>query len=512
MRSGSRQTNLGEIDRKVTKRRGGLPCAAGEVGHVHRGAAPSYGLLAQFAQAAPAREVVDVLVERQAVLQAVREPEHHEEVHAAVAAEPLGHLAGLLPERVHELLFHLLGALRLEERVDAGAGLLLPADAVGIVGEDALRAGHGVDARIRARRAHVVLDHDRAAPLRLNEHRVHVAHLDLVLRPPGAGIRGLRVRLEVELVGLERDEVVEAVAAVDVHVPADGAEAVRRVLVALVRRVVPEAPEVPVRVDALLLVVAGRLLNPLAVVVAPEVVYVRALGMDEVAELAEPAEVQGEHLVLAVAAVLELHAVALEPFGGLDELPAVVDGERRGHLRRDVLSGAHRVERDGHVQLPRGRVVDEIDVGVVAKPLPGLLRTGIDLGLRPARRRDLLLDPPDARGVDVADGGNLAAGDGVEAMYACKAPAEANDAHAQLLEGLVGVERHLAAFAKAEALCGRAADKRGRRAHPRRALQELTSVHLRGPPLKDNLTFRRARAASHGRGSLRTCARGDGSP
>ena len=270
--------------------------------------------------------------------------------------------------------------------------------------------------------------------------------------------------------------VVEAVAAVDVHVPADRAEAVGRVLVALVDGIVAEAPEIPVGPCLVLLVPSRARLDPVAVVVAPQVVDVRALGMDEFAELAEAAEVQGEHLDFAVAAVLKLHAVALEPLGSLDELPAFVDGERGRDLGRDVLAGVHRVERDGDVKLPRRRVVHEIDVLVVAEALPLIGAAGVDLRRGTARLLDRRERALDAHRVQVADRGYLATGNRVEAGDAGLPATEADNADPKLLERLVGVCRHGTAFTEAEALRRGAADDCRRRTHPRRTLEKLPAI------------------------------------
>ena len=165
---------------------------------------------------------------------------------------------------------------------------------------------------------------------------------------------------------------------------------------------------------------------------------VRALGMNEVAKLAKAAKVEGEHLNFTVAAVFELHAVALEALGSLDELPAFIDGEGRGNFGRDMLAGVHRVEGDRHVEFPRRRVVDEIDVLVVAELLPFLGTAGVDFWggtASPCRRVERALD---ARSVKVADRGEFAAGDCVEAVNAGTAAAEADYADTELLVTIQG--------------------------------------------------------------------------
>ena len=372
-KSESDESDFCGVNGEVAERGCCLPGAAREVGDLHWRAVVPNGFLAQFAQATPAGEIIDVLVEREPVLQAVGQTQDHEEVHAVMVAYLSRHLAVLLPERMHELLTDGVGLLFGKESVGTDTRLLFEGETEGVVGEDAFRAGDGVDAAVGTGCAHIVLDHDGASVLRLDEHRVHVAHFDLELGLPAVGReRRLRILLEVEGIRFERNEIVEAVAAVDVHVPADRSEAMGRVLVPFVGGVVAQPPEVPVGVAAGRFVPSRRRFVPVPVVVRPQVVDVGAFGVDELAELAETAEIEREHLHLAVAAVLELHAVAAKPFGGLDELPAFLDRERGGNLSRDMLAGVHRVERDWHMQFPWRGVVDEIHIRVVTETLPFL--------------------------------------------------------------------------------------------------------------------------------------------
>ena len=281
-----------------------------------------------------------------------------------MAAVLRGELAGRAPQRVHVLLPRPLerGPVHPLRLV---AGLLREREARRIVVEAALRPLHEVDAAVGARRRGAVLHHDRAAARRADDGGVHVAR-----EPLGAALPGVR-RIgglgELAVGGGERrhrDDALHPVAAVDVHVEADRAERVRGVGVA-------EAVD---RAAAEVRAVAEVVLE-----LAPhEVVDVAALGVDERAEQALVREVPREHLHLAVAAVLEHHAVAAGLLARLDDLPRLVERLRARHLGEHVLAGAQRVEDDPRVQR-RGRGhVDDVDVRVVAHRLPRLLRPAVD--------------------------------------------------------------------------------------------------------------------------------------
>ena len=69
------RVKLLEIDVDNAERLRVTPAAAREVGNVDRRAAVADGPLREFVDRRPAREVIDVLIERQAVLQAVRPAE-----------------------------------------------------------------------------------------------------------------------------------------------------------------------------------------------------------------------------------------------------------------------------------------------------------------------------------------------------------------------------------------------------------------------------------------------------
>jgi len=232
---------------------------------------------------------------------------------------------------------------------------------------------------------------------------------------------------------------------------------------------------------------------PLGVAHVAEVVDVRALAVDELAELAMAHEVEREHLDIAVAAVLELHAVAARALGRLDARPALLQRHRRRHFDGDVLAVLHRVERDRRVQLPGRRDVDEIEVAV-AHRLPRLRLVGtrallavvdeVAAGRRAAVLLHDLLHPVDARLVEVAERRDLHAGNRREAVHrAGAAHPEAHHADAHLLDRRHRERRHRARSADPGG--GRdAARQRGGRPHPHRSLEKITTarfhvVHVR---------------------------------
>ena len=104
-----------------------------------------------------------------------------------------------------------------------------------------------------------------------------------------------------------------------------------------------------------------------------QIMDVRAFGMDQFTQHSELRKVEGKHLNLTVAAVLELHAVAFRLFARLDEFPALINGECGRNLREHVLAAAHRAELHGNVKIPRSRVVHDVHIRIFAKFLPCLV-------------------------------------------------------------------------------------------------------------------------------------------
>src|SRR5205085_11192835 len=119
----------------------------------------------------------------------------------------------------------------------------------------------------------------------------------------------LAVEGEPALGGAHTDEIVEAVAGVDVEVPAHGSEAMGGIQIRVDARVPGSAPEPFVlRLEQY----------------AAQVVEIRGLGMKHVTEDACVDHPVHEHLVVTVVAVLELQTMALRFFARIDERPELL--------------------------------------------------------------------------------------------------------------------------------------------------------------------------------------------
>ena len=295
-----------------------------------------------------------------------------------------------------------------------------------VVGERGERAREQIDPAVRARRDDVVLQHDGAALRGPDQAGVHVtAGVGLAALRVAGRQRAVAVLLQPERGRAHRDEPLEAVAAPDVHVERDRAQAMRRVQVAVPLEVLEAPPQ------ALALVLEQQ---------RAQVVDVGALGVRQLAEDACPHHVEHEHLAPAVAAVLEDRAVPARRFGGVDELPALLDRLHPGHLAAHVRAALHRGDRHGQVPVPGRRDVDQVEVASLAEVLEVVVAVGVAVRLLLAgldngglRLRHLL-------GHDVADGLQLDARhvqDVTEQAAAAAAAADQREAHAGAL-----LERH----------------------------------------------------------------------
>ena len=100
-----------------------------------------------------------------------------------------------------------------------------------------------------------------------------------------------------------------------------------------------------------------------------EVVLITHLGVHGLAKESLAQHVKHHQLGPVVAAVLHQEAVLLLFLGGLDELPAVLDGLGGRHFGRCVLAVLHGREHHRNVPFPWGRGVDEVEVFLGAEPL-----------------------------------------------------------------------------------------------------------------------------------------------
>ncbi len=210
---------------------------------------------------------------------------------------------------------------------------------------------------------------------------------------PGLGAVGAEllgaVEVEAHRLAADRDEVIEAVAAVDVQALADRAESVSRVEVAVSPDRVLRPPEG----------LAGA-----AELDAAEVVEVPGLGVEDLAEKAFFHQVEAEHFRAVVAAVLHHNAVAFHFLGRLHERPAVVDGVGGGDLGGGVLARFQGLQADRDVPFPGSGREDEVEVITPAEPLEIPVAPGIAFGLGASGLDTPLLDAGYLFLDDIADG------------------------------------------------------------------------------------------------------------
>jgi len=154
------------------------PFAAGEVGDVDAEGSARDRLLAQDAGEAPQDAVVNVHVQRKALVEAADQTEHHHEIHAAVALLVVGS-EGLEfgPEWVGVAVAHFGGLGVVEPTVSPGGAVVhVKARRVAVVG--GLGADDLVEAAVGAAAVGVELQHDAFSAGGADQGGVHVAALD----------------------------------------------------------------------------------------------------------------------------------------------------------------------------------------------------------------------------------------------------------------------------------------------------------------------------------------------
>ena len=390
------------------------------------------------ADARPLGRVVHVLIQRQAVAQAVDQPVVHDEVHAAVAADLAGLILDVPDDRIlvllHQRGLRLFGNEGVLAQVlvvgHAAPGQLSGTERIaldGIFVGEALGSRKLVHAAVRTRRVNVVLQVDRAALLGLDERQRVVSvgeGIDAHLLPGGLQA--------VHRLGVHRHQVVHLVAAVDAEQLAGGTQTVRGVNVA-----------------AVLLV---EVQTPVTLVVVPElveVVDVGALDMQNLAEKPVARHVERRQLEKVIDAVLEHHAVALVLLGGVHQLPALL--ERRGgrHLDGHMLAVLHGVHGHRHVLEPRRGDIHQVDVVALAELFPALL-AAVRRRLGEAALRENPLRALHPLGIEVAERLDLHAVEVREPFHGSRTThTQPDKAHADRLHGRRAQPEHrlLARFA-----------------------------------------------------------------
>ena len=225
---------------------------------------------------------------------------------------------------------------------------------VRILVREALGTRDLVHAVVRTGRHRIVLHQDGLALPRADEgHRI--VAVGVLLHGPLA-IALVGNFLAREGVGVHGHEDVHLVAAVDVEILADRADAVGGIHVAVMVLVVGHPPVALVHVP-----------------IGLQVMAVRSLHMDDFTEHALLDHVQAGQLEEIVAAVFQHHAVLAGTLGRVHQGPAFRDGRRSGHLDGDMLPMLHRIDRDRGMKLPGNGQVNQVDVIPLAELLVAFL-------------------------------------------------------------------------------------------------------------------------------------------
>jgi len=371
--------------------RGVAPLAAGEVGDVDADGAAGDRFFAEDAGEAPEDAVVNVEVEREALVEAADQAEHHHEVHAAVTLLVVGgERLEFGPEWVGVAVAHFGGLGVVQPAVSPG-GAVVHVEARGVAVVGGLGADNLVEAAIGAAAVGVELEHDALAAGRADEGGVHVAALDAlrhVLQGSFVGVgHGFA---ECGLLGTHAHQVAQGVSAQDVEVHRHWAQAMGGVEVAVAVEVVLEAPAV---------LVVGGVKHHHA-----QVVQVGALGVGEAAKDALLDHLHDPKLLAVVAAVLQHDTVALGFLGDLHQVDGLLIGRGDGHFAGGVQALAHGVGGHGRVPFPRGADQGQVGHLCAAGGFPCCVTSG-------ECPRGVLLEFCNARrglfnlgGVDVADG------------------------------------------------------------------------------------------------------------
>ena len=213
----------------------------------------------------------------------------------------------------------------------------------------------------------------------------------------------------------------------DVEIPRHRSEPVRGIKVRVRTRVPCPAPQPFV----------ARFEQDLA-----QVVQVRGLRVQHLAEHARVHHAVHEHLGLAVAAVLEVQAMFAGLLRCVDQRPQILERRADRAFAAAVLAGVERGEHHGDVPFPgRGRV-DEVDVVALHEVFERVIAAAVRRGRGMAGVGDHLRGLRHLVGDDVADRDDLHVVDGEQlAEHGAAAESGADDADA---DGVVPLERNRA--------------------------------------------------------------------
>ena len=256
----------------------------------------------------------------------------------------LRQVADFAPKRIGVRLLPLV-----HRRPPLATGLSLDVHARRIILERSLRALKPVMSSVRARIGDIVLQHHRLSLGRLEDGRVMITgHVSLTpLRIALVGHCRVAPQVEPALRSADGDEVLVPVAAVDVEIPGHRAESVRGIQVCVRAGVPCASPESLVAI----------LEQDLA-----QVVEVRRLRVQHIAEHPSVDHPVHEHLGFAVVAVLEMQAVAPRLLRRVHERPQILERRADRTLAPAVLSRRQRGEHHRNVPLPRRRRIHKVHI------------------------------------------------------------------------------------------------------------------------------------------------------
>ena len=127
------------------------------------------------------------------------------------------------------------------------------------------------------------------------------------------------------------------------------------------------------------------------------------MAVHDLAQQALADHVEDRQVVAAIAPVLQHHVGHAGLFVRIDQFPALLERERRGHLAGGVLAGLHGIHRHRDMPLPRGRNDHRVEVVAGHHSLEVVLVPRISFGFGPAGLLHARLGCRHPRDVDVAN-------------------------------------------------------------------------------------------------------------
>ena len=332
-----------------------------------------------------------------------------------------------------------------------------------------LRSRDHVYARIRTRAGYVVLEHYRTAVHGADERGVHVSHGDFRVSLPRSGESMFRIGAKVGLTRLERHEIVETVATIDIHILADRTQAMSGILISLMCLIPAKPPIIPASFGSVRFLIIET--------ADPQIVDIGAFTMHQFTQHPKPAKIEPQHFHFTIAAVFKLHTVAMSTLGSFNQFPTFIQSHCGRHFDKSMFAALHSIYPDRSMQCPRRYIVYAINPLPFAHPLPRIFFACKQF----CRRPPIILEPfgfsLDPHPTDVAQRGDFNPGNHGYAMDGRRSTAPQTDhPDAHPLQRSRRKTLHGSAVAAESDRIGASARHR-RRAHPCSALDEVSSVH-----------------------------------